>query len=145
MNIGNELALAVLHSPLHRLLSGSLVTVWYQGRRSGKDYVLPLQYVEDGNTLVVWAGNPGAKTWWRNFSTPNVVSLRLRGRLRSGKAEVVYDVETKTDHLERYLKRFPYTGPTGRPRFFGKRWTPTRRELRHTAETAVLVEVHLDA
>lgn len=145
MRIANQPALAVLHSPLHRLLSGSLLTLWYQGRRSGKDYVLPLQYMEDDHTLVVLAGNAAAKTWWRNFTTPNVVAVKLRGHLRSGKAEVVYDLETKADYLEKYLKRFPNTGPDSRPRFFGKRWSPNRDELRRVAESTVLIAIHVDA
>ena len=47
MGIGNTLATAVLRSPFHRMMSKSLLVLTYEGRRSGKEYKLPLQYVED--------------------------------------------------------------------------------------------------
>jgi len=41
---GNSVVLAVLRSSAHRLLSGMAVELRYTGRRSGRQYVLPVQY-----------------------------------------------------------------------------------------------------
>ena len=86
---GNGVVLAVLRSPLHRMLSGTAVELRYAGRRSGREYVLPVQYARDGERLIVVPQGAESKTWWRNFLTPQPVSVRLRGRLRPAVARVV--------------------------------------------------------
>ena len=86
---GNAVVLAVLRSPAHRLLSGVAVELRYTGRRSGRQYVLPVQYARDGSRLIVVPQDPNSKTWWRNFRTPRSVTVRLAGRLRAGTARVV--------------------------------------------------------
>ena len=53
---GNSFVLAVLRSPAHRLLSGMAVELRYTGRRSGRRYVLPVQYAAGPVT------GPAAKT-----------------------------------------------------------------------------------
>src|SRR3712207_6318731 len=52
---GNAVVLAVLRSRAHRLLSGSAIELRYTGRRSGRLYVLPVQYAGTGDRLVVRA------------------------------------------------------------------------------------------
>ena len=81
--------LAVLRSPAHRLLSGMAIELRYNGRRSGRRYVLPVQYAHAHGRLVVAPQDAGSKTWWRNFRTPQPVTVRLKGRLRGGTARVV--------------------------------------------------------
>ena len=89
MHQGNSLVLAVLRSPAHRLLSGMAIELRYTGRRSGRQYVLPVQYARADGWLVVAPQGAESKTWWRNFRTPQPVTVRLRGRLREGTARVV--------------------------------------------------------
>ncbi|HSJ44112.1 MAG TPA: hypothetical protein VK923_05445 [Euzebyales bacterium] len=48
---GNGIVLAVLRSPFHRLLSGVALELRYTGRRSGREYVLPVQYARRGDQL----------------------------------------------------------------------------------------------
>ncbi|HEY3261520.1 MAG TPA: nitroreductase family deazaflavin-dependent oxidoreductase [Pseudonocardiaceae bacterium] len=86
---GNGLILAVLRSPAHRLLSGIVIELRYTGRRSGREYRLPVQYARDGRRLVVVPQRATAKTWWRNFRTPRAVTVRLRGRVHGATARVV--------------------------------------------------------
>ena len=58
-------------------------------RRSGRQYVLPVQYASAGDLLVVRPQHWQHSTWWRNFRTTQPVTLRLAGRLRDGTAQVV--------------------------------------------------------
>jgi hypothetical protein len=44
----NPVVHLLLRSPLHRLLSGSLVILTYQGRKSGRWRSLPCMYARDG-------------------------------------------------------------------------------------------------
>jgi hypothetical protein len=76
---GNGLVLAVLRSPAHRLLSGTAIELRYVGRRSAREYVLPVQYARTGEQLVVQPQAVQRSTWWRNFRTPRS-SHRAPGR-----------------------------------------------------------------
>lgn len=86
---GNSFVLAVLRSPVHRLLSGMAIELRYTGRRSGREYVLPVQYARSGQRLVVRPQAVQRSTWWRNFHTPAPVTVRLAGRIRRGTAQLV--------------------------------------------------------
>ncbi len=141
---GNRVAMTMLRSPLHRMLSGSLMVLTYEGRRSRRRYELPLQYVRHGDGVAVWAGNADAKTWWRNFAEPAAVEVVLGGRTRHGKAHLVDDVATRRELLAAYVERYPATTPGGRPRFFGARWRPTPDELTAAAADAVFVAIDLE-
>jgi hypothetical protein len=141
---GNRMAMAVLRSPLHRVVGGSLMVLGYQGRRSGRRYELPLQYLRHGERIAVWAGDAEAKTWWRNFIEPAAVDVVLGGRRLSGKGHVVDDGALRIELLTRYLDRYPATTPGGRPRFFGPRWKPDEDEIAAAAAVAVFVAIDLD-
>ena len=86
---GHGPVLAVLRSPAHRLLSGMAIELRYTGRRSGREFTLPVQYAREGERLLVAVQHPSTTTWWRNFRTPQEVNVRLRGTVRPGTACVV--------------------------------------------------------
>jgi deazaflavin-dependent oxidoreductase (nitroreductase family) len=144
VSFGNSIMAAVLRSPLHGMMSRSLLLLTYTGRRSGKQFTLPLQYLEDGTTLAIWAGAPGGKTWWRNFETPEAVTVRLRGVDRAGTAHLITNAAARARYVREYVSRFPYTTPSGRPKFFGKRWHPDDAELARVADAVVMVAIELD-
>jgi deazaflavin-dependent oxidoreductase (nitroreductase family) len=133
--------MVMLRSPLHRALSGSLLVLSYEGRRSGRRYELPLQYVRHDDGVAVWAGNAEAKTWWRNFTEPAAVEVVLEGRSRHGKAHLVADPADRTLLLTHYLERFPATTPDAKPKFFGARWKPGEEEIAAVAADAVFVAI----
>ncbi|MDN5934056.1 MAG: hypothetical protein L0I24_23795, partial [Pseudonocardia sp.] len=81
--------LAILRSRAHRLLSGVAVELRYQGRKTGREYSLPVQYARLDHRLVVRPQHPDQSTWWRNFRDPRPVTLRLAGRPRRGTARVI--------------------------------------------------------
>jgi hypothetical protein len=65
MPVGNFLVGGVLRSPMHRVMSQSLLLLTFQGHRTGKDYTFPVAYTRFGpDELVVLAGRPEGKTWW---------------------------------------------------------------------------------
>lgn len=110
MAIGNRLVAAVLQSPLHGLVSGSVALVRYQGGRSGRTIVTPVQYVTLGDDVVILSGRPETKTWWRNFTRERDLEVLVRGRWRRLRARAVSGAEqpaTVRPLLEQYLHRFP--------------------------------------
>jgi hypothetical protein len=80
----NRWVLALLRSPLHRLLDPGLRELRYRGHRSGRQIALPVMYAQSGDRFVVLVGNAPAKTWWRNFETPTPVEVRRGRRVRHG-------------------------------------------------------------
>lgn len=78
----NPLMAAILRSPLHGLISKSLMLLIYEGRKSGKRYIIPVGYVPQGNRLYVFTHSP----WWKNFAQSAPVAMRLQGKLVRGTA-----------------------------------------------------------
>ncbi|HEU0240582.1 MAG TPA: hypothetical protein VFR11_15075 [Micromonosporaceae bacterium] len=85
----NHALLAVLRSPLHRLLDDNVCEVAYQAPRSGRHVALPVMYAADGDDLVILVGDAAAKTWWRAFRKPHGVQVRRHGATRAGTARVI--------------------------------------------------------
>ncbi|MCW2683980.1 MAG: hypothetical protein JWP33_1893 [Blastococcus sp.] len=116
-HIVNPAVRALLRSPAHRVLSGSVLLLAYTGRRSGVHRVLPTMYAVLGNRFVVVAGQPDAKTWWRNFvGAVRPVTVTVAGRqhrcharlLEPGTAEHLLAVDA---YRGRY-PRVPVAGTT---------------------------------
>ena len=103
----NPVVRLLLRSPLHPLLSGSLVILSYQGRKRGRWRSLPCMYARDGQDLYVVPGQPDRKVWWRNLRQPTPVRLRLQGRDWNGTATASSHPEAVAAGLRRYLARYP--------------------------------------
>ena len=126
----------LLRSPLHPLLSRSLVILSYQGRKTGRWRSLPCMYARDGQDLYVVPGQPERKVWWRNLCQPTPVRLRLQGRDLEGTATASSDPQTVAAGLRRYLARFPKTAKPLRVRLDRNGTVTASRPL-------VVVSVHL--
>ncbi len=116
----NPLVRLLLRSPLHPLLSRSLVILSYQGRKSGRWRSLPCMYARDGQDLYIIPAQPDRKVWWRNLRQPTPVRLRRQGRELNGTATASSDPEAVAAGLRRYLAATPR-----RPGPAGCGWMPT--------------------
>lgn len=108
--VANPVVRWILRSPVHGALSGGVMLLTYQGRRSGRRYTLPVQYARDGDTLYVVPGRPEQKTWWRNLRGGAPVQVRLQGQVLAGTAEAISggdDPEVVAAGLTTYRRRFP--------------------------------------
>lgn len=110
MGGANAVVEVILKSPLHRVMSGKLALVRYQGFRSGNEYMLPVQYADTNGGLVVVVGKPGTKTWWRNFTTMGQAKVLRAGNWVPMTAHALVgseDPEAVTPLLRSYATRFP--------------------------------------
>ena len=92
----NTFIKAVLKSPLHGMLSSSIMLITYTGVRSGREYTVPVNYIVGdyaGQTLLVTSRRE--RVWWRNFRSARLVSLHLRGVVRPAQA-VTLESEANT-------------------------------------------------
>lgn len=89
--IANPVVGAILKTPVHRLLSRSVLLLTVTGRKSGRQYTFPVQYVQrDGVLYIV---SPATHSWARNLEGADgvQVSILLRGSRFIGKAINVPD------------------------------------------------------
>jgi hypothetical protein len=115
LRLANPLVRGVLGSPAHRLLSGALVVLTYRGRRSGREFRVPLQYAEASGGIVALAVRPERKLWWRSFSDPAPALLLVAGTTGAVIGRVLAGEERRAA-LRAYLERFPRAaGPLGLP------------------------------
>lgn len=92
--------IGLLRSPLHGVLSKSLLLISFTGRKSGRRYEIPVAYVQDGESVLI-ASRAG---WPRNLRGGAPVELLLRGRRVAGAAEVAEDEAQREAGLRRVLR-----------------------------------------
>ncbi len=106
----NPFVKLLLRSPFHRLASDSILLLTYRGRKSGKEYTLPVEYAQIGQTFYIVPGAAKYKTWWRNLSGGAPVRLRVRGQELFARAEIVAGEQDEgglVDGLRVYFERYP--------------------------------------
>ena len=79
----------LLRGPAGHRLCRRLALIRYPGRRTGRIYELPVQYVRNGNRIWILPGSPEHKTWWRNLRGGAEVHLVLARRNLRGHAMVI--------------------------------------------------------
>ena len=83
----NPMLRLLLQSPVHRLVSGRFALITYTGRRSGRQYTIPVLYRDKGHEVTIAVGWPQRKVWWRNLTGEGgPVRLVVRGRELRGHA-----------------------------------------------------------
>ena len=108
--IANPFVKLILRSPLHGWISAALLLITYRGRKSGKEFTLPVQYVQDGNHIYIVPGFAEKKVWWRNIKGGANVQVTLKGQTRSGLGILLEREADEAEILKAfglYLKQFP--------------------------------------
>ena len=107
----NRVMRLLLNSTLHGLMSGSVMVVYYTGRKTGKRRRTPVRYLreDDGDVVCLTGRETG---WWPNFLGARDVELQLAGRRVAARASAYPDdTERKTSVLRLVLQRFPGDAP----------------------------------
>lgn len=105
----NPVVRCLLRTPLHRALSASVLLLSYTGRRTGVRRELPVMFAPLDDGYVVVAGQPGTKTWWRNFSgDARPVTVVRAGQRRRCRARLLEPgTEEHRRALDAYRQRYP--------------------------------------
>src|SRR3712207_923275 len=85
----NPTLAAILRSPLHGLVSKSLMLLSFRGRKSGRSFTIPVGYLQRDAKLFVFSHSG----WSNNFRGGAPVTMRLRGKNIRGTARVIEDRE----------------------------------------------------
>jgi deazaflavin-dependent oxidoreductase (nitroreductase family) len=100
----------LLRSPLHFFISRNIMLISYTGRKSGQRYSTPVNYWrmsdEDGEYLATTSQKD--RLWWHNLRGGAKVSLRLQGKDRTGRAEVIEDEQEVAQNFQALLIQAPH-------------------------------------
>jgi deazaflavin-dependent oxidoreductase (nitroreductase family) len=108
--IANPFVKFILRSPFHGWMSAALLLITYRGGKSGREYTLPVQYAQDGNTVYIVPGFAEKKVWWRNLKGGVDVQVTLKGQTRPGCGILLEREADEAEILKAaglYLRQFP--------------------------------------
>jgi deazaflavin-dependent oxidoreductase (nitroreductase family) len=135
----NPIVIWLLRSPLHGLMSGSSMLITFSGRKSGKSYTTPVNYVWDDRTLLVVS--PKDRLWWRNLRGGAPVTVRVRVQTLRGVGQVFEGADAVEEGgLLTMLRKAPryrrYWGVK-----FDEEGQPDDRDLLRVARTNALIRI----
>jgi hypothetical protein len=137
----NALIRWLLRSPFHRFLSGSFTVIVYTGRKSGRTYKVPVNYLRLANGELLTTSFR-RRVWWRNLRGGAPVRLWLGGREVPAEGEVVEDSDQVAEGYREYFQAAP-----GQARFFNVsldgQGQPDPEDLAALARERVMVRVRL--
>jgi deazaflavin-dependent oxidoreductase (nitroreductase family) len=138
--LGNPILTALLRSPLHAVMGDGTMLVSVTGRRSGRVYTTPVNFLRDGDTLTIISLRE--RTWWRNLRGGAEVGVHLRGQARRGRATMSGADADVARALGEILAVRPaharYLGVSMRPD-----GTPNPEDLARAARSRVVVRIQL--
>ncbi len=102
---GNDFMSWVLRSPLHGMLSDGIMLLTVTGRKTSRQYTLPVGYYRDGEYL--WVITSRDRTWWKNLRGGAKVGLLLKRKPVSAFAEPELDDESVEARMYEYLRHVP--------------------------------------
>lgn len=138
----NPFVAAILRSPLHRLLSKQVLLLTYTGRKTGARYTFPVGYSREGDTLTIVS----TRHWWQNLRSGAPVIVRLQGRRRTARADVIAEPDAVLAEVERLVARYGRRD-VSRRMYLALDTTPppTRDELARALRGWVVIHLRLEA
>jgi deazaflavin-dependent oxidoreductase (nitroreductase family) len=129
----------ILGSPVHGMVSKTVLLITFTGRKSGKTYTTPVSYSQQDDQVTIFTH----ADWWKNLRSGAPVMLRLRGRELQGQpVPVTGDKQAITAGLSAHLRQVPsdakYYGVT-----FDDRGNPRTEDVVKAVETVVMIRIRL--
>ncbi len=128
-----------LRSPIHGMVSKTILLITFTGRKSGKTYTTPVSYSQTGDQVTIFTH----ADWWKNLSSEAPVTLRIRGRELQGLAEAVAeDKQAIAAGLAEHLRKVPSDAGFYKVTF-DEHKNPRMEEVEKAAQTVVMIRVRL--
>ena len=135
----NQAMKFVLRSPVHGMVSQTVLLITFTGRKSGKSYTTPVSYSQTDDQVTIFTH----ADWWKNLRSGVPVTLRIRGRELQGIAEpVAEDKRAVAAGLIEHLRKVPsdarYYGVT-----FDDHKKPRADDVEKAVQTVVMIRIRL--
>ena len=135
----NPIMKTILKSPFHKMMSGQIMILTFQGVKSGKTYTTPVSYSRENDNVTCFTH----ANWWKNFRNGADVKLRLQGQDLEGYAVAITDdLEQKIVGLQNHILAVPYDA-----RFYGvtldENSQPNMEQVIKAAGEAVMIQISL--
>jgi len=95
----------ILRSPFHSAISQGAMLITYRGRKSGKSYNIPVNYIQIDRQLITISFRQ--RTWWRNLRGSTQVDVLLGGQKMPAQAQVFEDDASVMKYLADCFKTKP--------------------------------------
>ena len=129
----------VLRSPVHGIVSKTVLLITFTGRKSGKTYTTPVSYSQNGDQVYIFSH----ADWWKNLRSGAPVSLRIQGRELQGLAEAVAeDKSAVATGLAAHLRKVPSDARYYDVTFDDHR-NPRAEEVEKAAQSVVMIRIRL--
>ena len=135
--IVNQAMKVVLRSPVHAVVSKTVLLISFKGRKSGKTYTTPVSYSQTGTQVTIFTH----ATWWKNLQGGAPVTIRIQGRELHGIAEPVAEdkcavAAALASHLRKVPSDAKYYEVT-----FDAQGNPRTEEVEKAAQTVVMIAI----
>ena len=139
----NPVMTVLLRSPLHGIASSSIALLHFRGRKSGREFVTPLSYTRENDTVRFLSAH--STRWWMNLRGDAIpVSIEIARETHTGKARLLDgDSEPLREGVRRFLTALPRDAKVYGIKLDANR-RPDEESLAKAAPELVLVEVELD-
>jgi hypothetical protein len=137
----NPLMEWLLKSPLHGMLSGNTMIVYFKGQKSGKDYHVPVGYLRMDTTLLTVSSKQ--RTWWRNLRCGAAVTVLMKGKMVPAHACAFEDDASVAECLKAFIQENPRMAGAFKVSI-GADGQPEAESLHQAVSTRVIVRTTLD-
>ncbi|MCU0512025.1 MAG: hypothetical protein MUE40_05585 [Anaerolineae bacterium] len=111
----NPFMIGLLLSPLHGLVSRGYLLLLFRGRKSDRQYTVPVEYFEDADAGTLYVFTALERVWWKNLQAETQIMIGWRGKTVPALARAITDDgPTFNRAMQSFFRKFP-----GRARFFG--------------------------
>ena len=137
----NFVVVSISKSLFHPLISKSILVLEFQGRKTGKKYLIPVSYCEySKQQLVCVTDRPNI--WWRNLISVDEIEILFRGKMLKASVEV----ESENDelikaHLAALCEHSRVDGFFAKVRY--KQGEPIEDDLKRAASRMISIEINL--
>lgn len=130
----------LLRSPLHGLMSHNTLLLSFKGRKSGKNYLIPMSYIREGTIVTCFTDTRTG--WWKNLQSTPVI-LHIKGQRTQGVAKAVQGDQTDIQsELFTFLRHSPRDA-TYKGIRLDTNGHPNCDDIAHVVPWAVMIQIHL--
>jgi deazaflavin-dependent oxidoreductase (nitroreductase family) len=136
----NRIMKTLLRSPLHGVVSRTIMLITFTGRKSGQIYTTPVSYTRKDGLITAFTH----ARWYRNLAGGVPVTLYIKRKEYPGVANVVVDdKQAITDELGEFLNLVRTDARIYKVKF-DENGYPNRQDVESAAQDCVMIRIRLD-